>query len=154
MHPRLILIIFIFTIPLLFAGCRSEDPEEIWEADRNKLLSYIVEHGLNATEHPLGIFYVMEVEGTGPKPTVNSLVHVKYTGKLIDGSVFDSGSTELLLFQTIRGWQIGIPLFRVGGRGKLLIPSALAYGAHPPRGSIIPRNAPLVFEIELIDQVN
>lgn len=152
MNLRFIVIAFLWLAPLYFAGCQSEDPEDIWEDDRNKILAYIAEHQLNALEHPSGVFYVVEVEGTGPRPTLTSLLNIKYTGMLLDGRVFDSsGGAQFTLINTIRGWQIGIPLFRAGGRGKILIPSALAYGAFPPFGSIIPRNAPLVFEIEIIE---
>ena len=150
---RLFVIVALFVIPLCFTGCRSEDPEEIWELDRNKILEYIAIHSLTAIEHTSGIFYVVDVEGSGPHPTLNSRVNVKYTGMLLDGTIFDaSGGTTFTVGNTIQGWQIGIPLFRAGGKGKLLIPSALGYGANPPGG--IPRNAPLVFDIEIIELRN
>jgi FKBP-type peptidyl-prolyl cis-trans isomerase FkpA len=139
-------------IPLFFNGCKSDDPEKIWDRDRGELLKYISENDLEAIEHSSGIFYVVDDEGTGQRPTLNSRVNIRYTGTFLDGKIFDaSNGATFTLRNTIQGWQIGIPLFRVGGKGKLLIPSALAYGQYPPWGSGIPRNACLVFEIEIID---
>ena len=77
-----------------------------------------------------GLYYVIEVEGTGTQPTAASTVNVDYRGYLTDGTVFDQTATGTTfnLGDVIKGWQEGIPLFKEGGKGKLLIPSALAYG--------------------------
>jgi FKBP-type peptidyl-prolyl cis-trans isomerase FkpA len=137
---------------LLLAGCGKDDPERIAEKDREKILEYINEHGLNAQEHESGVFYVIEKEGSGGHPTANSVVKLNYTGKLLDDEekVFDSGfGSTLRLMNTIQGWQHGIPMFKKGGEGLLFIPSGLGYGQWPT-GSI-PANSILIFEIELID---
>jgi FKBP-type peptidyl-prolyl cis-trans isomerase FkpA len=143
-------------LPVLFtfliSGCSTDDPEKIWDRDKGKLLKYISENELEAIEHSSGIFYVVEEEGSGPRPTLTSRVNIRYTGTFLDGKVFDaSNGATFTLMNTIQGWQVGIPLFRVGGKGMLLVPSALAYGQYPPWGSGIPRNACLVFEFEIID---
>jgi FKBP-type peptidyl-prolyl cis-trans isomerase FkpA len=140
----------IFFAVLVFAGCGKDDPEKIAEKDREKILEYISENGLDAQEHESGVFYVIEAEGSGNHPTATSVVKLNYTGKLLDGKVFDSnwGST-MSLRNTIQGWQYGIPMFKKGGKGILLIPSGLGYGQWPT-GSI-PANSVLVFDIELID---
>ncbi len=135
---------------LLLAGCGKDDPERIAEKDRQTILEYISEHGLDAQEHESGVFYVIEREGSGGHPTASSVVKLNYTGKLLDGKVFDSGfGSSLRLMNTIQGWQYGIPMFKKGGEGLLLIPSGLGYGQWPT-GSI-PANSVLIFEIELID---
>lgn len=134
----------------VLAGCGRDDPERIAERDREKIIEYINEHGLNAQEHESGVFYVIELEGSGGHPNANSVVKLNYTGKLLDGKVFDSGyGSTMRLMNTIQGWQHGIPMFRKGGKGMLLIPSGLGYGQWPT-GSI-PANSVLIFEIELID---
>ncbi len=133
-----------------FLGCESEDPDKIAERDHQKLLKYIEENELDAIEHSSGLFYVVEREGTGSvHPDLNSVILIRYTGMLLDGTVFDSNNgAQLRLSGTIRGWQIGIPLFREGGKGILLIPSALGYGTWAQWG--IPRNSCLIFEFELL----
>ncbi len=151
------LIILLTTLTILFSSCEKEDPDAIAERDREKLEEYIKENGLEdvAIAHESGLFYVVENPGTGVHPTVNSTIRIRYTGKLLDGKVFDESSGALLqLGGTIMGWQIGIPLFKTGGKGKLLIPSALGYGAYPPYGGTIPRHACLIFDFEIMDVAN
>lgn len=93
------------------------------------------------------------VEGKGPLVLPDDTVAVIYTGKLMNGTVFDSnaGKAPLVfpLNQVIPGWQQGLQKMRAGGRAKLTIPAALGYGAAgaPPT---IPPNADLVFDVQLI----
>ena len=93
-------------------------------------------------------------EGTGPMPTAAQTVKVHYTGKLIDGTTFDSSvdrgqPISFPLSGVIRGWTEGLQLMKVGGKSRLVIPGDLAYG---PQGSppTIPPNATLVFDVELL----
>jgi FKBP-type peptidyl-prolyl cis-trans isomerase FkpA len=81
-----------------------------------------------------------------------STVTVAYKGYLTDGTVFDESDSNGITFSlrnVIQGWQEGIPLFKEGGSGMLLIPSALGYGSSS-QGQI-PANSVLIFEITLID---
>jgi FKBP-type peptidyl-prolyl cis-trans isomerase FkpA len=99
-----------------------------------------------------GLYYVDEETGTGKNPNPSSTVRVAYSGYFIDGQVFDESNLEGITFglnQVIQGWTMGIPFFKEGGRGKLLIPSELAYGSSPRSG--IPANSVLIFDIHLID---
>ncbi len=139
---------------LVMSSCEKEDPDAIADSDRKKILEYITAEGLEdvAVEHDSGLFYVVEKEGTGMHPTLTSNVRIRYTGYYLDEKVFDGSEGALFQLQrTILGWQIGMPLFKNGGKGKLMIPSAMGYGAYPPYGSGIRRNAVLIFDFEIID---
>jgi FKBP-type peptidyl-prolyl cis-trans isomerase FkpA len=95
-----------------------------------------------------------EVVGTGAAATTGSKVKVNYTGKLQDGTVFDTSvgrdpiEFTLGAGQVIPGWEQGLQGMKVGGKRILIIPSDLAYGA--AGNGPIPPNAPLVFEVELV----
>jgi FKBP-type peptidyl-prolyl cis-trans isomerase FkpA len=92
------------------------------------------------------------VQGTGGNPTINDEVTVFYKGYFLDDSVFDQTSSDPISFplgNVIKGWQEGIPLFKKGGKGKLFLPSVLAYGSNPPPG--FPKNAVMIFDVELVD---
>ena len=95
--------------------------------------------------------------GSGPMAESGSTVAVHYTGWLTDGTKFDSSldrgqpiSFAIGSGQVIRGWDEGLKGMRVGGKRKLTIPSALAYGAEG-RPPVIPPDATLVFEVVLMD---
>ena len=96
-------------------------------------------------------------EGEGLKPYASQFVSVHYTGYLEDGSIFDSSIDrgEPIAFpvgtgRVIPGWDEGIMLLNVGGKARLIIPSQLAYG-EKGAGNIIPPNATLIFDVELLD---
>lgn len=117
------------------------------------LTAYIATNGLQATKTSTGLYVVLEEAGSDEKPTSSQNVTVHYEGYFLDGTVFDSsiarGSpSSFNLGGVIAGWTEGIPYFGIGGKGKLLIPSHLAYGAQG--NSNIPSFTPLVFDIELI----
>ena len=101
-----------------------------------------------------GLSYIDLVQGEGSVVPQGATVTVHYTGRLTSGKKFDSSRDrgETITFplaNVIRGWQEGIPGMKVGGRRKLVIPADLAYGerGHPP---VIPANATLVFDVEVI----
>jgi FKBP-type peptidyl-prolyl cis-trans isomerase FkpA len=118
------------------------------EAD---IIEYIEENDLVANRTNSGLYYVINEEGTGTRPTSSSNVTVAYKGYFLDGTVFDQSDANGISFgldQVIKGWTEGIPLFKEGGQGILLIPSSLGYGLNGA-GSI-PRGAVLVFDVNLI----
>lgn len=103
---------------------------------------------------PTGLKYMVEKEGTGIKPGPEDKVTVHYTGKLLDGTVFDSSVTRgepatLPLNGVIAGWTEGLQYMKEGSKYIFYIPSALAYGAQGAPGAI-PPYSDLVFEVELI----
>ena len=104
---------------------------------------------------PSGLQYKVVKQGSGPKPKATDTVTVHYTGKLIDGTVFDSSvergrPASFPPNRVIPGWTEGLQLMPVGSKYILYIPGKLAYGKNPPRGSGIYPDAVLVFEVELL----
>ena len=101
-----------------------------------------------------GLQYKITQAGTGKQPTAQSVVKVHYTGKLLDGKVFDSSvdrgePVEFPLNQVIPGWTEGLQLMKEGSKATLYIPSQLAYGEQGVPGTI-PPNSTLIFDVELI----
>lgn len=104
-----------------------------------------------------GLQYKVIKEGSGKKPTKDNTVKVHYTGKLIDGTVFDSSvergePAEFPLSGVISGWTEGLQLMSVGSKYTLFLPPNLAYGANGA-GQTIGPNSTLVFDVELIEIV-
>jgi FKBP-type peptidyl-prolyl cis-trans isomerase FklB len=102
-----------------------------------------------------GLQYEVLTQGTGAKPASSDQVKVHYTGKLIDGTVFDSSVErgEPAVFgvtQVIPGWVEALQLMNSGSKWRLYIPSNLAYGQNGA-GNIIGPNATLIFDVELIE---
>lgn len=103
---------------------------------------------------PSGLQYIIVKEGQGAKPTMNDRIRVHYTGKLIDGTIFDSSyqrnePAEFIVGQVIPGWVEALQLMSVGSKWKLFIPEELAYGSRA-QGAIKPYST-LIFDVELID---
>ena len=103
-----------------------------------------------------GLLYKLEKENNFQKPSNGNKVKVHYKGMLLDGTVFDSSFKRnqpieftLGIGQVIKGWDEGISLLGIGDKASFIIPSDLAYGASGA-GGVIPPNATLVFEVELI----
>ena len=102
-----------------------------------------------------GLQYLVTKEGTGKQPAATSIVKVHYTGKLVDGTVFDSSvergePIEFPLNQVIPGWTEGLQLMKEGGKATLYIPSKLGYGEQGVPGTIPPHST-LIFDVELIE---
>jgi peptidyl-prolyl cis-trans isomerase A (cyclophilin A) len=103
---------------------------------------------------PSGLRYIMHQEGTGKQPKATDSVTVHYTGKFLDGKVFDSSVQRgqpitFGLNQVIKGWTEGLQLMKEGGKATLYIPYQLAYGEQGYPGAIPPKSD-LIFEVELI----
>ena len=142
---------FLFLLCIVFfAACSGNDNPDFTPQTEEDIINYIEENNLNAQRTNSGLYYVINNEGSGPRPTSTSNVTVAYKGYFLDGTVFDQSATGISfgLNQVIQGWTEGIQLFKEGGSGILLIPSQLGYG-NSGRGGI-PGGAALVFDIELI----
>ena len=111
----------------------------------------------NMETTPSGLQYVDLKVGTGASPKQGQTAVVHYTGWLVDGKKFDSSKDRGQPFtfavgrgQVIKGWDEGVATMKVGGTRKLVIPPDLAYGARGA-GGVIPPNATLTFEVELLE---
>ncbi len=111
----------------------------------------------NMETTPSGLQYVDVKLGTGASPKQGQTAVVHYTGWLVDGKKFDSSKDRGQPFtfavgrgQVIKGWDEGVATMKVGGTRKLVIPPDLAYGARGA-GGVIPPNATLTFEVELLE---
>lgn len=106
--------------------------------------------------HPIRPTVLDQVVGNGPQPQPGQTLIVHYTGYLDNGTVFDSSLQRGQPFefvlgagQVIRGWEEGLATMRVGGKRRLIVPPELAYGA-AGAGGVIPPNARLTFDVELL----
>ncbi len=103
---------------------------------------------------PSGLGYRVVKEGTGPSPMPTDVVRVHYRGTFMDGKEFDSSyarkaPAEFPLNRVIKCWTEGVGLMKVGGKARLTCPPAIAYGERGA-GGVIPPNATLQFEVELL----
>ncbi|CAM1344903.1 peptidylprolyl isomerase [Tenacibaculum amylolyticum] len=136
-----------------FEGAREKREAE--EKARQKELLDEVAAGYDET--PSGLRYKILQKGEGKKATKGANVSVHYKGQLLDGTVFDSSYKRkqpidfaIGVGQVIPGWDEGIQLLQVGDKARLVIPSNLAYGERGA-GGVIPPNATLIFDVELMD---
>ncbi len=141
--PLFLAMLLIVTALGLY-GCGKEEPMSSGSSAEQSATLYVED----------------KVVGTGPEAKSGDEVTVHYTGWLTDGTKFDSSLDrgEPFIFtlgaqQVITGWDAGVAGMQVGGKRKLTIPPELGYGAQGAGGGVIPPNATLVFEIELL-QIN
>lgn len=129
-------LILLVCLAGCFAACSKKDDfdaEAQFTADTTAIRAFIVKNNIPAIKHPSGIFYQIIAPGTGDyKYTASTTVTANYTGRLLDGSVFDTttGKSPVAfpLNRVIAGWQIGVPLIQNGGTIRLIIPSQYGYG--------------------------
>lgn len=150
------LVLFLTLIVLFSNSCTKEDSgcvQNPISAEKADMIKFCTDNGITYTEHSSGLLYQIITPGTAITPNQDSKVFMYYTGRLMNGTTFETQSdptkTGWILKQLIEGWRIGLPLIQKGGRIKLVIPSALAYGC-TGAGSI-PANSPLYFDITLTE---
>ena len=119
--------------------------------------AFLAENGKRAEVKttPSGLQYEVLEEGNGPQPTAQDQVEVHYTGKLIDGTVFDSSVDRGVpatfgVTQVIPGWVEALQLMKAGSKWRLFIPSQLAYGPAGTPGGPIGPDSTLIFDVELL----
>lgn len=131
--------------------------EELGKANAAAGEAFLAENGkrVEVKTTTSGLQYEVLTEGDGPRPEANDQVEVHYTGKLIDGTVFDSSVDRGMpatfgVTQVIPGWVEALQLMKAGSKWRLFIPSNLAYGPNGAPGSPIGPNATLIFDVELL----
>jgi FKBP-type peptidyl-prolyl cis-trans isomerase FkpA len=129
----------------------KEETVDIVAKNDKEITDYIAKNELKAQKSDSGLYYVITEPGTGAQPTATSNVTVAYKGYFTNGSVFDESTEAGISFgldQVIKGWTEGIPHFKTGGSGILLVPAHLGYGDQTM--GPIPGNSVLVFDVKLI----
>jgi len=151
---------------VLFSACTKTSFNAATQAtiDDNKIKAYIAANHISGMiKDPSGLYYTLVKQDTaGAHPSVTDTVQVSYTGKLLNGTVFDTEeATTLPMADVVKGWQIAIPYMtynvtqgnsHIYSRIRLIIPSALGYGsvAQTSSDTTIPANSVLDFTIDLI----
>jgi FKBP-type peptidyl-prolyl cis-trans isomerase len=141
----------VFEFEKANAGAKAEAKAK---AEKEKMDKVLNETYGSAKTTASGLRYITELEGNGASPKATDTVTVHYSGYLLNGTKFDSSvdrgqPATFPLNQVIRGWTEGLQLMKVGGKTKFIIPSDLGYGAQGA-GGVIPPNAWLIFDVELI----
>lgn len=141
----------VFEFEKANAGAKAEAKAK---AEKEKMDKVLNETYGSAKTTASGLRYITELEGNGASPKATDTVTVHYSGYLLNGTKFDSSvdrgqPATFPLNQVIRGWTEGLQLMKVGGKTKFIIPSELGYGAQGA-GGVIPPNAWLIFDVELI----
>lgn len=137
-------------ISVFVSGCQgvNRDDGKAAEAGKAFLAENAKRPGVITT--PSGLQYQVLQEGKGRQPGATDMVRVNYAGSLVDGHEFDRGEgIEFPLDRVIPGWTEGLQLMKEGGKTRFFIPSDLAYGDRGA-GGVIPPNAALIFEVDLI----
>ena len=138
---------------LLATGCLDKnhfDTAVQMAQDVQTIDDYLAANNITAIKDQSGVRFSLTTVGTGFPPRVSQTVKVKYTGKFLNGTVFDPGPDITgPLGSFILGWQYGLAVWPTGSKGTLYIPSPLAYGNNPG-SSAIPPNSILVFDAELV----
>ena len=136
---------------------QQAEAAKLGEANKAAGEAFLSENGKRAEVKttPSGLQYEVLTQGDGPRPSADDQVEVHYTGKLIDGTVFDSSVDRGIpatfgVTQVIPGWVKALQLMNAGSKWRLFIPSDLAYGPNGAPGSPIGPNSTLIFDVELL----
>lgn len=151
-------LLFALLALTLFVSCSKEKdkekevvPVDYVAKNDKEITDYIAKNKLVAQKSDSGLYYVITDPGTGTQPTATSNVTVYYKGYFTNGTTFDQSTPAGISFglnQVIKGWTEGIPYFKTGGSGILLVPSHLGYGNNAM--GPIPGGSVLIFDVKLI----
>lgn len=146
------LVLLLLVAAIAIPACSQKDAKG--PAETAAVESHAVQ---GQVKTPSGLSYTDLVQGSGAQPVSGKSVKVHYTGWLENGTKFDSSLDHGQPFafrigtgEVIPGWDEGVMSMRVGGKRKLIVPAQLGYGASGA-GGVIPPNATLIFEVELLD---
>jgi FKBP-type peptidyl-prolyl cis-trans isomerase len=145
----------VFNLELLSVIDTAAFKVKMMKKEKESIAAYLKENNITAKSDESGLYYVELKKGNGSMAIPGKTLRVNYTGKFLNGKVFDSseeagGPVEFQLGagEAIPGWEIGLSYMCAGGRAKLIVPSKLAYGNNYTGN--IPPYTPLVYEIELL----
>jgi FKBP-type peptidyl-prolyl cis-trans isomerase len=139
-------------------AAKKKETETAKANESSLLQKYLADNKITAKPTASGLYYIEKVKGKGKKAENGKKVQMNYTGRLLDGTKFDSNldHTPVKPFefvlgqkQVIAGWDEGVALMNEGGKATFILPSKLAYGEREMGGKIKPYS-PLVFDVELI----
>lgn len=137
----------MFMALFIIAAC--SDSSESEQAD---IENYLNNLGWIATD-TAGVYVVVENPGSADRPTESSIVEMAYTARYLDDSVFDESPPEqtikIKLSTAINGLKFGLSKFGKGGKGTIIVPSALGYGNNPPFG--VRKDAVLVYTVHVVN---
>lgn len=156
---RLFLLVLLSSAGFLTTSCKDDNKvvaKDYSGVDDQIIQKFIADSTITtAQKQPSGLYYVpLRTDATAIRATAGKTVYVKYIGKFMDNRVFDSSGSAPFAFvlgrgRVIPGWDEGIALMHKGDKAKLLIPSALAYGASG--AGTIPPNTVIRFDVELME---
>ena len=140
---------------LSMAGELIANPRTQAEKDKNTIINYMMDEGIELKSTESGLYYQMIEVGEGKSAEWADWVKVNYKGYTLDGKVFDSSykkgkPIEFYVGNMIAGWNEGLQLMKPGGKAFFVVPSGLAYGEKGFK-NIIPPNTTLAFEVELLE---
>lgn len=150
-NPLFIYLISILIFSLNFYSCKVNEDVVTFQDEMEILTQYLLDNNITIAPTNTGLYYIELSEGTGNQAEQGDSVKVQYTGRFLDGSVFDNGTYSFVLGQgeAISGFDQGVALMKEGGIAKLIIPSNLAYGSTGQNA--IPPFTTLLFNIELLE---
>jgi len=130
-----------------YEACKNKSPQD----EEAEIIAYASAQGMVTQKDASGMYYQVLNYGSGATPNNNSTVTVKYTGKLLNGTVFDQRNTgvDVTMANVIEGWKVGLALIHKGGTIQMIIPSSMGYGCNG--FATVPANAILFFQVEVVD---
>lgn len=144
--------IVILSMGLLFlSSCKNDDGNANSDEEQKILEQYIADNNITAKPTSSGLYYIETITGTGRQAKNGDGAVVNYTGKFLNGNIFESGTFTFIVGggNVIKGWDEGIALMNLGGKATLIIPSKLAYGSSG--SGPIPPYTTVIFDVELTD---
>jgi FKBP-type peptidyl-prolyl cis-trans isomerase FkpA len=160
---RTVALLIAISLPFFISSCMEtiDEPARTAETEQlelNQAIANLEKAGYNIDTTDLGVFYIMDKQGTGPLPQAGDTCFLIYTGFFLNGAIFDSSGDYYLdsIYQFnylevnfITGFNDGIALLNKGAEAEIIVPSNLAYGA--TGYGAIPPFTPLVFSMKMRD---
>ena len=152
---QLYLVLFLF-VGITVVSCNKKN--EFEERELQQISEFLENNpALSFEKKPSGLYYMEQIPGTGIVPIKFDTAYVRYTGKFLDGTIFDSNigtSTPLMVLigspSIIQGFNEGLTYMKSGGKSLILLPSSLGYGSIGNYYGGISGYTPLLFEIQLV----